>query len=776
MSLKTRLRGFVDARANAWLRAAGHSGPMAKEAKREAAGWVRSRSRALSRRRRLYGGWGIVWTDAGHGTVELRPIELPGAAQGEVTLEVLASAVSPGTERANYLRLPNAQPHIPHRPGYSVAGRVVAVGPGVEGLQAGDRVAATGAPHASLVTVAAGEVHPIPDGVDFPAAATIMLGIISTQGVEHARIAPGEAVCVVGAGPIGVLAQRIAAARGAGQMTIVAASRRREAIARSGGADFLVANDPGVAELGAPVVIEATGSPAAIPTAIGAAGASGRVVLLGSARGSTAGFPVTAIREKALEIVGAHVDTLRYESELTGVNRKAQVAREYLTALGDGSVAVDDIVDERLDPREAEIFYRRLAKGSDVLGAVFDWGLLPAGERVWRASLARIPDITGRGVDAARRAAPPARGTKRVRSLASDDDPFAGAQGNLRFGIVGCGDIAVNNAAAIAAAPNTTLAACFDLARPLAERLAAEHDTEVAGSFEELLGRTDVDAVFLSVPHHLHSPLAEQAAAAGKHVVVEKPPANDLRSAVSMVTAAEDAGVVLSVCFPHRYQPDIVAARRLIASGALGEISGLTAELLMDRSPAYWLGGFTGRSLSDWRSSREKAGGGVLVMNLSHYVDLLYHLTGLEVAEVSAYGKSAGGAEVEDSIAVTMRLANDAVGSVIGTTEARGSLFTQIRIWGNLGQVAVEHQPRFYTLRSVDGLRTTRWQQFGHLPSVDMRALFVSRLATAIATGAPPDIPGRGTLGPQAFMEAAYVSMDTGRPVRPAELLEEVAT
>jgi predicted dehydrogenase/NADPH:quinone reductase-like Zn-dependent oxidoreductase len=770
------VKSKLSARASALLGAAGHSPPMVTDARREAANWVRARTAAASRRRGVYSGWGIVWTDAGHGTVELQPMEVPAAGRGEVTIDVQASIVSPGTERAYYLRLPNAAPPIPFRPGYSVAGRVIAVGPGVERFATGDLVAASGAPHASVATVSADRVQLVPPGVDLTAAATIALGVISHQGVAHARLSEGEPTCIVGAGLIGILTQRVAAAKGAGRLTVIAGSRRRETVARAGGAaEFLTADDERVAELDAPVVIEAAGSPSAVPTAIRAAGDRGRVVLLGSARGRADDLPVAEIRAKSLELIGAHVNTLDYDAERTGVDRRSEVAAAYLAALADRSMIVDDVIDRRLDPREAELFYRDLAGSGDVLGAVFDWSLLAEGERPRRSRLLRIPDISGRGADASRPLGRPARGRHSVGSLVPDLEPFEGAEGMLRFGIVGCGDIAVHNATAMAAAPNAALTACFDVDRSLAENLAGTHDVSAARSYDDLLGRTDVDAVFLSVPHHLHAPLAEQAAAAGKHVVVEKPPANDLRNAMRMVEAADEAGVALSVCFPQRYQADVVAARRLIEQGAVGEVSGVAVELVMDRSPAYRLGGFTGRSVSDWRDSREKAGGGVLIMNLSHYIDLLYHLTSTEAVEISAFGKGRT-SEIEDSIAISLRLANGAPGSVIGTTEARGSLSTGLRIWGANGQVAIEDRPRFYTLKSVDdGLRTTRWQRFGHLPKLDTRAVFISRFATAIATGVPPDISGRQTLGVQAFMEAAYISMDTGRPMRPADLLAEVA-
>ena len=772
MNVGSSVETFLKSHSDSWLRAAGHSRPMADAARRAAGAWLQARKSAVRNRRRLYGGWGIAWTNSDLGTVELTPVEVAGPAHGEVTVGVVASAVSPGTERAHYLRLPHAQPAIPFRPGYSAAGIVVSVGAGVDGLRPGDRVATTGSPHASVVTLPSSNVHRVPPGVQLAHAATIMLGVISGHGVELAGLRSGERVCIVGAGAIGLLAQRIALARGADEMTVVAASRRRESAALAGGASvFLTADDDRVPQLGASLVIEATGSASAIPLSIGAAGAGGRVVLLGSTRAGSADFPMQEVLTKRLEIIGAHVNTLHNASATGGADRRSQLAESYLRMLADGSVSVDDLVARRVNPWEAEIFYRELAGASDLLGAVFDWTLLTDDERQRRTAFLGPPDVSGRGADPARRPAPPARGLTRIRALDHGGDPFAGAQGMLRFGMVGCGDVAGQNAGAIGAAPNTMLTATFDLDEVLAHEIASPHDAYVAGSYAELLARPDVDAVLLSVPHHLHAPLAREAAAAGRHVVVEKPPANDLRNAVEMVEAAEEAGVVLSVCFPHRYGAEIAAARRLIRHGAVGEITGLTAELLMDRSPAYRLGGFSSRSISDWRDSRGKAGGGVLVMNLSHYLDLLRYLTGLEADEVSAFGAGRAESEVEDAIAISMRMENGALGSVLGSTQVRGSLFTQLRIWGSEGQIALDDDPRFYTLKSVDGLRTTTWQSFGRLPAVDIRAAFLSRLATAITSGAEPDVGGRDALAVQALMEAMYRSMGSGQPVRPSDVL-----
>jgi predicted dehydrogenase len=345
----------------------------------------------------------------------------------------------------------------------------------------------------------------------------------------------------------------------------------------------------------------------------------------------------------------------------------------------------------------------------------------------------------------------------------------------LRIGLLGCGDVAVENAAAIGVAPNVELIACYDPLLELADDLARANGCEVAPTSDALLERGDIDAVLLAVPHHLHVPLGVAAAAAGKHVIVEKPMANDLAGARELAHAADGGGVVLSVCFPQRFQPDVVIARKLIADGALGEPAGVLLNFCMDKPPSYWVGGFSGRAHSSWRSSRELAGGGVLIMNLCHYVELVRHLTGAEAELVTARVHAMEHtAEVEDAVSVSVRYADGALGSFFGTAALRGSdPRTELRLWGHDGQITVEPESRVYTLRAVDGLLTGRWQSFGALPVVNGRAVYFSRLATALDRGEAPDVTAEDGLAVQAFIEAAYRSSESGLDVSPAALLEE---
>jgi 2-desacetyl-2-hydroxyethyl bacteriochlorophyllide A dehydrogenase len=769
LELKRRL----SAAATNVLEARGYSDSMIKDAKREAWWWLEARGGAASRRRGLLAGVGVVWTDVGR--AELMPIEVPRPGPQEVAVEIVASVVSPGTERAQFLMLPNTDSKPPFRPGYSAAGIVREVGRRVKDIRAGDRVAVAGAPHASIATVSVERVFAVPEGVDLGDAALVQLGAIAAVGVRRAQLEQGGRVCVIGAGIVGLLAQRLARVEGAGETFVVARTRRRENIARAGGAHFIATADDeqSLDSVGASTVIDATGDPEALELALRSVVDRGRIVILGSPRGTTSNMPLRTIFDRGLHLVGAHVENL--DAERPGLHREESQA--FLASLANGSLSVDGLVEIVADPREPDVLYRELVGPVPPLAARFDWTVLAPSDRVTRATIARIPRLRARGMEARRTPLPPSGGRGASLLAPEDHDPFADAAGSLRIGLLGCGDIAILNAAAVVAAPNAHLTACFDPVAVLAEDLAEAYDAKAFPSAEALLASADVDAVWLSVPHHLHAPLAVAAAEAGKHVIVEKPPANDLAGAVEIVEAAERSGVVLSVCFPQRYQPGVVAAKRLIDAGALGLVSGSTTRFLADKPPSYWLGGFSGRAISDWRSSRAKAGGGVLIMNLSHYLDLARHLSGLEAELVHAVTGAHAGAEVEDTVSISFSYENGAVGSVFGSAALPGNRggLSELALWGTEGYVAVEPTPEIYTRRAIAGLRTGRWQSFGPLPQVDIRAVFMSRFATAVARNLSPDITPADALAVQAFVEAAYRSMESGTGIRPTDLLAQVA-
>jgi 2-desacetyl-2-hydroxyethyl bacteriochlorophyllide A dehydrogenase len=254
----------------------------------------------------------VVWTQRGVAEVEM--FDTPAPSEGQLLLRTRVSLVSPGTERAFFLGLPNTSDRYPQYPGYSNVGEVVEVGAKVASFNVGD-VVACGSRHASHVVVNAVDCLPVPDGAPDEEAVFFNLAAIAMQGVRKARVELGESVAVIGAGLIGLLAMQLAKLNGALPAISVDKDERRLEFARQAGADTtVVADDNALSAVrqlaeadGASVVIEATGFPAAILQAFALAKTFGRVILLGSTRGETESVNFYRdVHKKGLTIIGAH--------------------------------------------------------------------------------------------------------------------------------------------------------------------------------------------------------------------------------------------------------------------------------------------------------------------------------------------------------------------------------------------------------------------------------------------------------------------------------------
>jgi predicted dehydrogenase len=223
--------------------------------------------------------------------------------------------------------------------------------------------------------------------------------------------------------------------------------------------------------------------------------------------------------------------------------------------------------------------------------------------------------------------------------------------------------------------------------------------------------------------------------------------------------------VALSTCFSYRYYDAVRAARALADAGALGPFRGATVAFHTDKPASYWTGGFSGRAASDWRASRERAGGGVLIMNLTHYVDLLRHLTGAEPEWVAGTARTEPGAEVEDAIALSVGFTGGAVATISGSASTRGGPPNRVELWGRDGTVRLEPKAEAYTERAVPGLPAGRWTPLP-VEAVDRtRRTFVEQFAAALARGAEPDVTPADGLAVQRFVDAAYRAVASGDAV-----------
>jgi UDP-N-acetyl-2-amino-2-deoxyglucuronate dehydrogenase len=745
--LKERAKALAESAIERALVAAGYEGGELDRANLDARDVLRTRVRAARARRGIVSGQAVVFT--GPGEPGLRPVERILAGEGQVTVETLVTAVSPGTERAQWLRLPNAQPRFPYTPGYSGVGRVLAGGDATRPI--GSLVAVARLPHASVATVPVAWATPVPEGVEPAEAALVYLAIIAGYGVRRAGDIGGRRLCVVGAGTIGALALRMARLSAPGHTTVIATSRAREKAMLERGADaFRTAADAD--GVGAHIVIEATGDPQALRTAVAAAADGATIVLLGSSRGTTDAVPIAELQRRNLRMVGAHISCLATEAKRLDHDPFQDLAGAYIDALAGGSLRADDLVGDPADPRELGALYHRLADGTARAGYV-DWTRIPRGERVRVGSVLAAPSLL------------PAR----ARAVTAPV-PDTTSAGSLRFAVIGCGDIGGSNAKAIAAAGNAELALSYDPVAELAASTAAKRGGRVAGSLDEAFDPSNVDAVLLSVPHDLHAPLIRRAAKSGLHVIVEKPLAVDLPSARAAIEATTAAGVTLSVCFPFRYEPELRTARALVEAGALGEVRGTALVFHADKADAYWLGGYSGRAASDWRGKKERSGGGVLIMNMTHYIDFMRSIGGLEPQRVTAVARG-DGSEVEDAIAVTVEFAGGAIGSLVGSGSTRGRPENRFDLWGEHGSFRLEPDPAVFTTRAIDGVAPGRWCSLASEDRSSPRAVFVERFADAVLAGREPDVTVADAFAVQAFVDAAYRSMAKGgEPVTIEEL------
>ena len=325
----------------------------------------------------------------------------------------------------------------------------------------------------------------------------------------------------------------------------------------------------------------------------------------------------------------------------------------------------------------------------------------------------------------------------------------------------------MRHAKSVHEASNAEVAAAMDVKEEVARDLAERYGVPWTTDLDELLSMDGIDAVYIATPHHLHAPIAIKAAEAGKHIMVEKPIATTLEDARKMIEAAESNGVLLSVCFISRYRVDAAKAKELVEKGAIGEVIGLTIYVMSDKPETYWHGGYTGRVRTDWRTKKAESGGGILIMNAVHNIDLLRFITGLKPVRVYAeYDTFATPVEVEDWISVVVRYENGAIGSIDASSCARGRGISGDRIYGKEGQIVLGNPLRVFTRLEVEGLKPGEWSEIKLEQPKDPRTLYVEGFAEAVLSGAEkPPVTGEDGLEALKLILAAYKSGETKQPV-----------
>ncbi len=253
----------------------------------------------------------------------------------------------------------------------------------------------------------------------------------------------------------------------------------------------------------------------------------------------------------------------------------------------------------------------------------------------------------------------------------------------LRFGIVGCGVIGPYHAQAITSLPDAELVAVADLIPERAQKLAQKFQVTPYGDFQEMLAREQLDVVDICTPSGLHREHASQAMRSRRHVIVEKPMEISSAAIAEMLRVQQETGMKLAVISQHRFDLATRQVYDLVEEQAFGRLVLGNAAVPWWRSQAYYDSG-------EWRGTWELDGGGVLMNQSIHSIDLLQWLMG-PVRSVYAYTDTlVHRMETEDVAVAVLRFANGALGTISATTGAYPGVSTRIEIYGDKGSAVIE--------------------------------------------------------------------------------------
>ena len=240
----------------------------------------------------------------------------------------------------------------------------------------------------------------------------------------------------------------------------------------------------------------------------------------------------------------------------------------------------------------------------------------------------------------------------------------------VRVGIVGCGKVGGLHAAALRAVPEAVYVGACDADPARAAAFAAKHGGVAFPDLDALL-RSGVEAVVIGTPHPAHAAPAVRAAAAGVHVLVEKPMAATLADCDAMLAAAARSGVRLGVISQRRFYEPIRRVKAAIDAGKLG-------------TPV--LGYYTS---DPWRGRWDTEGGGVLVNQSPHQLDMLLWFLG-PAAEVTGFWANLNHptVEVDDTAVAAIRFRNGGLGSILTSVSQKPGLYTKVHVHGSNGASA----------------------------------------------------------------------------------------
>lgn len=253
----------------------------------------------------------------------------------------------------------------------------------------------------------------------------------------------------------------------------------------------------------------------------------------------------------------------------------------------------------------------------------------------------------------------------------------------MRIGIIGGGNISETHARAARAIPGVEIAAICGNNKEKVERLCREYGGTAFTDYEKFLAHKPMEMVALGSPSGMHAEQGIAAARHGLHVLTEKPIDISVARADALIAATDKAGVKLGVFFQDRFKPDLRRVKTLLDGGILGKPILAEARVKWYRPPEYYGG-------SKWRGTTALDGGGALINQGVHTVDLLLWLWGNVVAVQAKMSATLHKIESEDTLIALLEFANGAFGTIIATTSVFPGYPRSVELSGSSGTLAIE--------------------------------------------------------------------------------------
>ena len=332
----------------------------------------------------------------------------------------------------------------------------------------------------------------------------------------------------------------------------------------------------------------------------------------------------------------------------------------------------------------------------------------------------------------------------------------------VRLAVIGLGMAARPHLDGLAELRGTVdLAGLYNRSHARAVETAARYGVAAFDSVEAITADPTIDGVVLLTPPNQRRDLVQRLASAGKHILAEKPIERTMAAAEDIVATCERHGVSLGIVFQYRFRDGAQRLARLVREGALGQIGLVQAAIPWWRDQPYYE--------VQGRGTYERDGGGVLISQAIHSLDLMLSLTG-PAAEVQALcaTTSLHRMESEDFAAAGVRFASGAVGSIAATTAAYPGSKESIALHGTLASATLTGGDLDIVWR--DGRRERHDEAGGTGSGADPMAFpcdwhrdLIADFAAAIKDRRPPAIPGREALRVHALIDAMTISSRTGK-------------